>query len=96
MTEIVINPVSLGHTGQRWEARLGDEVIVKSSRDPEHDAARVLLARGITGRMTTVGADGVPRMSFVIEKTAPFSLREVDRGMSIARWAPYTGNRDES
>jgi uncharacterized Rossmann fold enzyme len=86
MTEVVIIPVS----PERYEARLGDEVLVKSHRDPEHAAARALLERGITGRMTTTGLDGKPRMHFDIETAAQWSITEDDRGLHRTRWKPFS------
>jgi hypothetical protein len=41
MTVVVLSPARPG----RYDVRLGEEVIVRGSRDPEHDAARALLAR---------------------------------------------------
>ena len=81
-TEIVLMPV----TPERYAVRLGDVVIVDSSRDPEHAAARALLARGITGRMTTLDASGNPRMHFDIETAAGHSVTEGDRGLQLQRW----------
>jgi hypothetical protein len=84
MTQVVLVPTVPG----RYAVSLGDEVIVSSSRDPEHDAARVLLARGITGRMTTLGIDGSVRMHFVIEAAAPFAVEEGPSGPRVTRWRP--------
>ena len=55
MTVVVLSPARPG----RYDVRLCEEVIVRGSRDPEHDAARALLARGITGPMTTMRANGM-------------------------------------
>jgi hypothetical protein len=85
----LIEVILVETTPGRYSASLGDEVIVKNHRDPEHAAARVLLARGITGRMTTVGVDGKPRMHFDIEKAAPWTVREDDVGMQLVRWKPF-------
>ena len=85
MTEVVLIPTVPG----RYDVRLGDEIIVKSSRDPEHDAARALLARGIVGRMTTLDVDGNVRMHFVIEKAAGQTVAENDRGLGLQRWKPF-------
>ena len=51
------------------------EIIVTDSRDPEHDLARALLARGIKGNVTLHdGATHKPRTVVNIEKAVPFSL----------------------
>jgi hypothetical protein len=82
MTEIVLAETVPG----RYEVRLGDEVLVQSSRDPEHDAARVLLARGISGRMTTLKVDGTPRMHFDIARAAGLEAVEGANGPRIRPW----------
>ena len=47
------------------------ETIITGSRDPEHDLARALLSRGITGRVTMHdGNTGKPRTLINIEKAA--------------------------
>jgi hypothetical protein len=45
---IVIKPAKLGLGGQRYEARLGDELLC-TAREPFGAAARILEARGIPG-----------------------------------------------
>ena len=66
------------------------ELIVVGSRDPEHDAARKLVARGVTGRAETIdGNTGQPRLYFDIERFA--ATRTVERnagGFSIEPWRP--------
>ena len=47
------------------------ELLVADSRDPEHDLARVLLAKGIKGEVTVHDGDtGKPRTIINIEKAA--------------------------
>jgi hypothetical protein len=47
------------------------EIIVTDSRDPEHDLARALLARGIEGNVTLHdGPTRTPRTEVNIEKAA--------------------------
>ena len=77
MTVVVLSPARPG----RYDVRLCEEVIVRGSRDPEHDAARALLARGITGPMTTMRANGMVCMHFAsIEKTARLTVVRRPRG----------------
>ena len=46
-------------------------------RDPECDAARALLALGITGKLTTLdGKTGKPRIMIDIEKAAFLTTEE--------------------
>jgi hypothetical protein len=89
-TVVVLSPARPG----RYDVRLGEEVIVRGSRDPEHDAARALLARGITGPMTTTRANGVVCMRFAsIEKTAQLTISETDEGFKVRRWEAFPRER---
>lgn len=66
------------------------ELIVERSRDPEFDACRALLAKGITGRLLMCdGKTGMPRMYLDIEKAAKLTVRE-DRSTSprLVKWRP--------
>ena len=62
-------------------------------RLPEHDAARALLARGITGTMQTVDEAGNVRMRLDIEKVAQLAVREDDAGLRIVKWRPFPSAR---
>jgi hypothetical protein len=87
IAQVTLVPRSLGIRDQLYDVAFAGEVIVKSSRDPEHDAARALLARGITGRMETLGSDGKVRMHLTIEKAAELTVTEAnDRGLELRRW----------
>jgi len=58
-----------------YDVQLNGVTIVADSRDPEHDAARALLARGITGPATVF--DGRPRTIIPdIEKAAGYCTKE--------------------
>ena len=47
------------------------KLLVKNPRDPECDAARALLARGYTGKLTLCdGKTGIPRTIIDIERAA--------------------------
>src|SRR6476659_2096171 len=51
------------------------EIIISDSRDPEHDLARALLARGIKGKVTLHdGPTRKPRTVVNIEKAAPWCV----------------------
>lgn len=65
--------------GYRYGVIWNGERIVTDSADPEHDACRALLARGITGRMET-RTDGKTRMLFDIEYGAGRMTTESDKG----------------
>ena len=91
MTVVVLSPARPG----RHDVRLCEEVIARGSRDPEHDAARALLARGITGLMTTMRANGMVCMRFNIETAAPFTIREDNNGLHVRRWEAFPRGRVE-
>jgi hypothetical protein len=73
----------------RYSAQLNGEVIVSNSRDPEHDIARALLARGLTGRALIVdGHTGARRIWVNIEKAALWRMVEESRGgLRRRRWS---------
>jgi hypothetical protein len=59
----------------RYNVTLDGELLVKRSRDPECDAARVLVAKGITGKLTMLdGNTGKPRTIVNIEKAAQWCV----------------------
>lgn len=82
--------VFLREKNGRYEVILDGEMVIQRSRDPEHDLARLLLARGITGRVQTLdGLSGKPRMSFDIEAFAPYSMTESGNGPKRTPYKPF-------
>ena len=73
-----------------YDVEFEGEVIVKNSKDAECDAARALLARGMTGKLTMVDAKtGKPRTFINIEKAAKLTVSETrSHGPRFARWTP--------
>jgi hypothetical protein len=70
-----------GKAGYRYDVAVDGEVLVERSRDPEHDLAGVLLARGITGKVQIHdGNTGKPRTVVDVEKAAGLMVIEEDRG----------------
>ena len=66
------------------------EVIVSGSNNPEHDACRALLARGVTGALLLLDcATGKERSSIDIERGAIWLVSEGQRGFQLKRWSPY-------
>ena len=65
------------------------------SRDPEHDLARALLARGLTGKVTMLDANtGKPRTVIDIAKAAELCASEESRdGLRIRK---YRGSPDST
>jgi hypothetical protein len=74
---------------QKWVPKVGyrysviflGKLLVERSRDPECDAARALLAKGFTGKLTLLdGKTGKPRSIIDIEKAAVLRTEEGPRG----------------
>jgi hypothetical protein len=78
-----------GNAGYRYSVLFDGELLVERSRDPECDAARALLARGITGKLTLCdGKTGVPRMVIDIERAARFAVKEGPCVLPVTRAVP--------
>jgi hypothetical protein len=84
----------LSHKGQRYDVRLDSgEMLVTGSLDPSFDAARALLAKGLTGPFEVRdGITGGLRITYPSVEAAA-KLRTVDpedgSGVTIARWKPF-------
>jgi hypothetical protein len=64
------------YTGS-YSVEFDGQTIVSGSRNPECDAARVLAARGITGKLTLVDANTLkPRTITDIVKAAKLTVKE--------------------
>jgi hypothetical protein len=69
----------LHHHGDCYSVLFDGKLLVECSRDPECDAARALIAKGISGKLTLCdGKTGIPRTIIDIEKAA--QLRTVETG----------------
>ena len=81
-----------GRDGYHYSVICRGELIVDRSRDPECDAARALLAKGITGKLTLLdGKTGKPRIIIDIEKCARLTVRD-----GPLRFAPYKSRPNSS
>jgi hypothetical protein len=89
---VVLIEARLATGGYVYAGRLDGEVLVTGSRDPEHDAARALLARGQAGKFWTVDAKtGRRRMLVDIAKAALLSVAESDRrGLQVRCWKGFS------
>jgi hypothetical protein len=66
---------------RRYLVLVDGKLPVKNPRDPECDAARALLARGYTGKLTLCdGKTGIPRTIIDIERAAKLSAEEGPNG----------------
>jgi hypothetical protein len=78
--------------GRRFEAYLvgQKEKLVTNSRDPEHDACRVLVSRGYAGVVQFY--HGItPSMRLHAPVAARLTVSEEDRrGLRLRKWAPFS------
>ena len=65
-----------------WSVLFENKLLIARSRDPECDAARALLAKHVTGKLTMQDRDGRPLCVIDIERAAKVTARE-------GRGAPY-------
>ena len=75
--------------GYRYAVLFAGRLIVENSRDPEHDAARALVAIGLTGKLTLCdGKSGRARTIIPdIEQAAGFRMSEESRdGLRLRRY----------
>jgi hypothetical protein len=81
-----------GKAGYLGNVTLDGELVVERSRDPEHDLARVLQARGYTGHVTLHdGKTGRPRTLINVEKAAELMVSEENRaGLRLRKYREST------
>ena len=78
-----------GRDGYRYSILFDGKLLVENSRDPEFDAARALVAKGITGKLTMLdGKTGKPRTIIDIEKAARLTAEE---GPNAPRFRRFRG-----
>ena len=72
-----LHPVWVGgRDGYRYSVLFDGKLFVDRSREPELDAARAFLARGITGKLTICdGKTGKSRTIIDIEKAARLTVK---------------------
>jgi hypothetical protein len=77
-----------GNAGYYYNVTLDGELVLEHCRDPETDIARVLLGRGITGRVTMVdGKTGKPRTIISVETAAKLRMIEPsERRIRFVKW----------
>ena len=77
-----------GRGGYVYSVIYDGKLLVERSRDPECDAARALLAKGITGKLTMRdGKTGMPRTIINIEKAAGLKVTDERRdGLRFRRY----------
>jgi hypothetical protein len=90
--DVQLRPEWIAGVGYRYDVTLADEVIVRRSRDPGHDAARVLHSRGRAGSFRTIDfLTGKPRMIYDIAKAAKVSVIDrSDGGLVVVPYRPMS------
>ena len=90
---IVIEPATIrGERGQYYRVYFQDSVLLEDTWNPEFEACRALVARGVTGRLEVWRAGATyPGLVFPdIEVGARWTVVENDKdGPIIKRWVPY-------
>jgi hypothetical protein len=90
---IVIEPTSIrGERGQYYRVYFEGAVLIEDTWNPEFEACRALVARGITGRLETWRAGKThPDMIIPdIEEGARWTVVENDKeGPVIRSWEPF-------
>ncbi len=76
-----------------WHVLVDGETIVRSARDPEHQACRALLALGVTGKVTFRHADGMAGMTMDIAAGAGLSVNDStgDGHPRVRKFRPFGG-----
>lgn len=89
---IVIQPTTIrGDRGQRYRVHFEGAVLIEETWNPEFEACRALVARGVTGRLEVWRAGAAYAAMIVpdIAKAAGWTVVESDTvGPVIRRWKP--------
>ena len=83
-------------TGARYRVTYLGKTLIESARDPEFEACRALLAKGVTGTLVTyIPGSSIPRMLIDFAKGA--HLMTIDNaadGPRISRYRPHPKSTD--
>jgi len=72
-----LHPIKRKRKGEVYSVMFRGQLLVERSSAPECDAARALLAKGITGKLTMLdGKTGRPRTVIDIERAALLCVKE--------------------
>jgi hypothetical protein len=88
---IEIEPTHLTSTGQRYRVWHDGEVLIESTKNAFHDAARALSAKGVTGRleMKRKGSDRID-LRGLIAVLATRTISETEKhGPKPVKWVPH-------
>jgi hypothetical protein len=80
----------------RYSVSFHDEIVVENSRDPELDAARALVRRGLTGSVKIIDASGKHRSTIPdIVRASRLRTREGPLRFSAYETLPEPSSADE-
>jgi hypothetical protein len=90
----VVEPTALGERGHGYRVTYTGAVLVDGSRNPEFDACRALLARGIRGKLEVWRKGATfPATVLDIEAGARLTVAETDAaGPRFMRWQPFSAD----
>lgn len=92
MLKARLHPIRVPMVGYRYSVIFRGKLLIDRSRDPECDAARALVAKGITGKLTLLdGKTGKPRTIIDIEKAARFTAEEGPNAPRFRRFRRVEG-----
>jgi hypothetical protein len=89
---ISIQPTDIrGERGQHYRVIYKGVILIEDTRNPEYDACRALLGKGITGKLETWRQDRqAPCLRLDIERGANLTVEEGQRvGPRIKRWVAH-------
>ncbi len=90
---VIIEPTTIrGERGQRYRVHFEGAVLIEDTWNPEFEACRALVARGVTGRLDVWRAGKTHPDMIVpdIEVGARWTVVENDReGPVVKRWEPF-------
>jgi len=90
-TTVELESIALTEHGQRYRVTYAGAVLVEGRRNPIFDACRVLLVRGITGRLEVwrTGKQSVD-MQLDIERGPLFAIKETAKeSLRLVPWHPW-------
>jgi hypothetical protein len=86
-----------GRTGYVYSVVFDGKLLVDRSHDPECDAARALVAMGITGKLTLCdGKTGIHRTIIDIEKAARLTVEETGAYPRFRKYRERGGSKPSS
>ncbi len=88
---VTIEPTTIrGERGQHYRVHHAGEVLIEDCWNPEYDAARALLAKGVTGKVEVWRGDQ-HASTIDVEVAAGLTVVEnANSGPRLAPWVPFS------